>query len=193
MSAGNARAHGFNVGFFAPLSGPNVLRGRQAVDGFLLATKERDSHAFEESDGHLGGLDSYLITIDSGIDSAIVRGRLEELLRGEGLAFLSGVSVPEIFTATGIILDQRQTVLVDAVDSPVYRSAISDPSGLVTMDGTPFPAAFRTAYGYEPDADAIGGYLAARFIDAAVSAVDGRFSQRDALRRALERARTNLP
>lgn len=192
-SAGSVRAHSFNVIFFAPLSGPHVLQGRQAVDGFLLATRERDSHAFEESDGHLGGLDSYLITIDSGHGVEFVRGRLKALLNGEGAAFLSGVSASEIFTATGITLDERQTILVDVVDSAVFRTAISNPSDLATMDGTPFPDAFRTAFGYEPDADAIGGYLAARFIDAAVSAVGGRFSQRDALARALEHARTKLP
>jgi ABC-type branched-subunit amino acid transport system substrate-binding protein len=193
VSAGHVRAHGFNVGFLAPLSGPNSLQGRQAVDGFLLATRERDGHALEESDGHLGGLDSYLITIDSGADIDIVRGQLEALLGGEGIAFLSGVSVSETIAAIGITLDQSQVILVDAVDSAVYRSATSDPADLLTMDGIPFPVAFRNAYGYEPGAGAIGGYLAARFIDAAVSAAEGEFSRRDSLNRALDRAREHLP
>lgn len=192
-SAGNVRAHGFNVGFLAPLSGPNFFQGRQAVDGFLFATRERDGHALEESDGHLGGLDSYLITIDSGVGIEIVREQLEELLRGEGIAFLSGVSTSEMLASIGITLDQSQIILVDAVDSAVYRSATSDTADFLTKDGIPFPAAFRNAYGYEPDADAIGGYVAARFIDAAVSAVEGEFSRRDALNRALERAREILP
>ncbi|TFH48910.1 MAG: hypothetical protein E4H01_05385 [Lysobacterales bacterium] len=192
-SASSVRAHAFNVAFLAPLSGPNAPQGRQAVDGFLLATRERDGHAFEESDGHLGGLDSYLITIDSGHDAEVVRRQLEKLLHSEGIVFLSGVSMSEMLAAIGIILDQKQTILVDPVDSAVYRSATSDPAGLLTLDGTPFPAAFRQAYGYDPDAGAIGGYVTARFIDAAVSAVEGRISQRDALHRALERADTKLP
>jgi ABC-type branched-subunit amino acid transport system substrate-binding protein len=183
-------AHSFNVGFMAPLSGPSAHHGQQALDGFLLATRERDGHAFEESDGHLGGLDSYVITIDSGRGADAVRGRLDELLRGEGLVFLTGVSVSGTLADAGVILDDSQTIIVDAVDSAVYRSAAES---LVTMDGLRFLAAFREAYGYEPDVNAIGGYIAARFIAAAVSAVEGRFSQRDALLGALARAREHLP
>lgn len=190
---GQVRAHSFNVGFMAPLSGPNAHQGRQALDGFLLATRERDGHALEESDGHLGGLDSYVIRIDSGGGIDAVRGQLDELLRGEGLIFLTGVSVPETLATAGVMLDHSQSILVDPLDSVVYRSAASAPESLVTMDGVPFPAVFREAYGYDPDVNAIGGYIAARFIDAAVSAVQGQFTQRDAVQRALAQARENLP
>jgi ABC-type branched-subunit amino acid transport system substrate-binding protein len=190
---GHVRAHSFNVGFMAPLSGPNAHQGRQALDGFLLATRERDGHAFEESDGHLGGLDSYVIRIDSGGGIDAVRGRLDELLRGERLVFLTGVSVPETLAAAGVMLDDSQSILVDPLDSVVYRSAASAPESLVTMDAVPFSVAFREAYGHDPDVNAIGGYISARFIDAAVSAVEGRFTQRDALHRALAQARKNLP
>ena len=91
------------------------------------------------------------------------------------------------------MLDHSQSILVDPLDSVVYRSAASAPEGLVTMDGVPFPVVFREAYGYDPDVNAIGGYIAARFIDAAVSAVQGQFAQRDAVQRALAQARENLP
>lgn len=190
---GQVQAHSFNVGFMAPLSGPNAHQGRQALDGFLLATRERDGHALEESDGHLGGLDSYVIRIDSGGGIDAVRGRLDELLRGEGLVFLTGVSLPETLATAGVMLDDSQSILVDPLDSVVYRFAASAPESLVTMDGVPFPAVFREAYGYDPDVNAIGGYIAARFIDAAVSAVQGQFAQRDAVQRALAQARENLP
>jgi ABC-type branched-subunit amino acid transport system substrate-binding protein len=192
-SIGQVRAHSFNVGFMAPLSGPGAQQGEQALDGFLLATRERDSHAFEESDGHLGGLDSYVIRIDSGRGVEAVRGQLDELLRGEGIVFLTGVSVSETLAAVGAMPDDSQSILVDAVDSAAYRSAASAPESLVTMDDVLFSAVFREAYGYEADVDAIGGYIAARIIAAAVSAVEGRFSQRDALRRALARAQKKLP
>ncbi|MEE8287557.1 MAG: hypothetical protein V3R72_12740 [Gammaproteobacteria bacterium] len=190
---GHVRAHSFNVGFMAPLSGPNAHQGQQALDGFLFATRERDGHAFEESDGHLGGLDSYVIRIDSGGGIDAVRGQLDELRRGEELVFLTGVSVPETLATAGVMLDHSQSILVDPLDSVVYRSAASAPESLVTMDGVPFPAVFREAYGYDPDVNAIGGYIAARFIDAAVSAVQGQFTQRDAVQRALAQARENLP
>ena len=191
--SGQIRAHSFDVGFLAPLSGPDAHQGRQALDGFLLATRERDGHAFEESNGHLGGLDSYVIRIDSSGGAEAVRGQLDELLRGEGPVFLTGVSVSETLAAAGIMLDDSQSILVDPLDSAVYRSAADAPESLVTRDDVPFPAAFRRAYGYDADGHAIGGYIAARVIAAGVSAVEGRLSQRDALQRALARARDNLP
>ncbi len=186
-------AHSFNVGFMAPLSGPDAQQGKRALDGFLLATRERDSHAFEESDGHLGGLDSYVIRIDSGPGVEAVRGRLDALLRGEGIVFLTGVSVSETLAAAGAMPDDSQSIVVEPEDSVAYRSAVRSPESLVTMNGISFPAVFREAYGYEADEDAVGGYIAARIIGAAVSAVEGRFSQRDALRSALVRAQKQLP
>ena len=134
-----------------------------------------------------------MIRIDSSRGAEAVRGQLDELLHGEGLVFLTGVSVSEILAAAGVMLDDSQSILVDPLDSAVYRSAAGAPESPVTMDGVPFPALFRQAYGYDPDSHAIGGYIAARIIAAAVSAVEGRFSQRDALQRALARPRDNLP
>ena len=171
--AGQVRAHSFNVGFMAPLSGPGARQGQQALDGFLLATRERDGHAFEESDGHLGGLDSYLIRIDSGRGAEAARGELDTLLRGEGIVFLAGVSVPETLAGAGAAPDESQVVLVNAVDSAVYRSAARAPESLLTMEGVPFPLAFRKTYGVDADANAIAGYVSARMIAAAVSAVEG--------------------
>lgn len=192
-SAGQARAHGFNVGFIASLSGPGAHQGQQALDGFLFATRERDGHALEESDGHLGGLDSYVIRIDTGRGLEVVRGQLEELFQGDEVVFLTGVSVPETLAAIGVTPDERQAILVDAADSAVYRSAARAPEGLLTREKVPFSTAFRGANGYEADAYAVGGYIAARFIDAAVSAVQGEFSRREAMGRALEQARQHLP
>jgi ABC-type branched-subunit amino acid transport system substrate-binding protein len=186
------RAHGFNVGFIAPLSGSDAHRGQQGLDGFLLATRERDGHAFEESDGHLGGLDSYVLPIDSRRGTEAVRGQLDELFDGDEIVFLTGVSVPETLAVAGVVPDANQSILVDPLGSAVYRSATSAPESLVTMDGMPFSAAFREAYGYEPGVYAISGYVAARFIAAAVSATEGRFERRAALHRALARARENL-
>ena len=192
-SAGQARAHGFNIGFIAPLSGLGAHQGQQALDGFLFATRERDGHALEESDGHLGGLDSFVIRIDTGRGLDVVRGQLDELFQGDEVVFLTGVSVPDTLAATGVILDESQAILVDAADSAVYRSAARAPESLLTREKVPFSVAFRGANGYEPDAYAVGGYIAARFIDAAVSAVQGEFSRREQIGRALEQAREHLP
>jgi len=193
IGVGSVQAHGFNLGFLTPLSGPDSHLGREAVNGFLLATRERDGHAFEESDGHLGGLDSFVIVIDTGRSVEAIRSHLDTLQKGEGIVFLTGVSVPEILSATGVKLDEAQTVLVDPVNTAIYPAAMSASESLVTMDGVPFPTAFREAYGHEPGPYAIRGYIAARLIDVAVSAVDGNFSRRDVLHDVLEKARQKLP
>ncbi len=41
---GRALAHRFNVALVIPLSNAASAQGRQIRDGFMLATKERDSH-----------------------------------------------------------------------------------------------------------------------------------------------------
>jgi len=193
IGVGSVQAHGFNLGFLTPLSGPDSRLGREAVNGFLLATRERDGHAFEESDGHLGGLDSFVIMIDTGRSIEAVRSHLDTLQKGEGIVFLTGVSVADILTATDVTLDEAQTVLVDPVNTAIYPAAISTSDSLVTMDGVPYLTAFLEAYGHEPGPYAIQGYIAARLIDVAVSAVEGKFSRRDVLQDALEKARQKLP
>ena len=64
-SPSRAAAHSFRAGLLLPLSGPSTGAGKQILDGFMLATKERDAHPDTESDGHLGGLDVYISRIDS--------------------------------------------------------------------------------------------------------------------------------
>ena len=46
-----AAAHSFRAGLVFPLSGPSAGAGKQILDGFMLATKERDAHPGTESDG----------------------------------------------------------------------------------------------------------------------------------------------
>ncbi len=58
-----AQAHSFNVALVG-----EAVRESGAYDGFRLATLERDAHAGEESDGHLGGLDVYIFTAEPGAE-----------------------------------------------------------------------------------------------------------------------------
>ena len=51
----SAKAHSFNVGMVIALAEPSIADAAQVRNGFLLSTRERDSHPDEESDGHLGG------------------------------------------------------------------------------------------------------------------------------------------
>ena len=71
-----ALAHRFNVTLVIPKSNAASVQGRQFLDGFMLATTERDSHPDQESDGHLGGLDVYVAVIDGRGDVAADIGRV---------------------------------------------------------------------------------------------------------------------
>jgi ABC-type branched-subunit amino acid transport system substrate-binding protein len=191
--AGPAQAHSFNLGFVTALSGPHARQGKQALDGFLLATGERDAHAGEESDGHLGGLDVYVFSIDSNLGAEAVRRRLRELLRGEGLLFVTGVYGPGVTETVSTTIQGTQAIFVDSADSAMYRASGGDPEGLSTMTQKNFSASFRHRHGYEPGAYAARGYIAARLIAATVRALQGGSLERDALQTALEQARMTLP
>jgi len=89
-------AHSFNLGFVAPMSGSRADSGQQALDSFMLATTEQDAHAFEESDGHLGGLDCYVLKIDSSVDEKATIDRVEHLLKNDKPLFVAGIFSSEI-------------------------------------------------------------------------------------------------
>ena len=62
LPAATAHAHSFSL---AVLAGGEdaATQLNSAVKGILLATKERDGHADETSDGHLGGLDVFIVPL----------------------------------------------------------------------------------------------------------------------------------
>lgn len=189
-SAGAALAHSFNVAFITPLSGPLAQDGKRALNGFLLATREQDGHALETSDGHLGGVDSNVLTIDAGKGIEAVQQRLGTLVRGKELVFVTGILDPELRAALAAALARTRVIVFDPTDSAALRSAAGASGRLTTMDGRAFPEVFRKAYGYQPDEYAIRGYIAARLIADAVRAAG--VSDPDALRGAFDRARARL-
>ena len=191
-SAGAALAHSFNVAFVAPLSGPRANEGKRALDGFLLATREQDGHALETSDGHLGGLDSHVLTIDSAQGPEAVQQRLEAILREGELTFVTGILAPEAREAVAAALVRTRVILIEPTDSPAFRSAARAAGRVTTMDGRAFREVFRKAYPYAPDEYATKGYIAARLIAAAVRAAGVSVSDPAALRSAVDRARVRL-
>ena len=87
----SAKAHSFNVAMVIALAEPSIADAAQVRNGFLLSTRERDSHPDEESDGHLGGLDVYLYTVDLGRESL---SRVSALLQ-RGQIDILAVAGPE--------------------------------------------------------------------------------------------------
>ncbi len=186
IGVSDAGAHSFEIGFVAPFSGPESRLGNQALDAFLYATKERDSHEGEESDGHLGGLDLYIFKIDSGGSPESIQRQIGELSRSKGFEFVTGVFTPKITEAVHAALAGTQTVLVDPVDCAAYRASAGSPDRLYTMSGERFSEVFRRTYGYDPGAYAGRGYTAARLIDAVVRPAGDRISETGVLRSAFD-------
>jgi len=75
LVATSAEAHRFNVALIAPASGWNSPIGQTIFKRFMVGTTERDGHADEESDGHLGGLDVYVTLADQNQNIITKAGR----------------------------------------------------------------------------------------------------------------------
>lgn len=170
----NANAHSFNLIFIAPISDP---AGRSALDGFLLATTEQDSHEFETSDGHLGGLDSHVFRVDNTAGKAMTTAQLEKTIDEAEPLFATGLPLGGDQID---LLKNSGTVYVDPTSSRFWSHRLAHREQLTTMNGGLFFDAFEQAYGYQPDNHAIRGYLAARVIA-------------DVIRNSSERDRSSPP
>ena len=152
----------------------------EAVRGFLLAADERDGHANETSDGHLGGVDVHVLPLPR--DAAWLV---------EGLTGTPGVP-PDVVVvlgpepAAGAIARAYQSegiVLVqDVLQEGWEREA--------QMDS--FAARYRLAHGTAPSAMAATAYHAARRLDAAIRPLDG-VNPQAALKEAWRSTESGLP
>ncbi|MDA7429207.1 hypothetical protein PGB28_12115 [Primorskyibacter aestuariivivens] len=153
--ASSAAAHEFTAGLLVTGSDA-VPRLTEVVNGFLLAADERDGHANETSDGHLGGVDVQILPLPHG--------------SGAGLTGLSGNP------------SQRPDVVVIFGDEPVQHAMLPPgvpivrpgtlPPDTVWQQGN-FADRYRAAYGRAPTRDAASGYNEARRLDHAIRPLDG--------------------
>lgn len=148
-----AAAHSFRLGLAAPFSGPDATIGQQALDGLRLATRERDGHPEETSDGHLGGLDSYLLPLDT--SGASLRSQAEDLAVE---IVTTAAPVPGLEAA----LDGAPIAYCPATAGPVPADRLTGP------EAAEFVSAFRKEFGRDPTPAAARGYNAGRAVDAAV-------------------------
>ncbi len=187
-----AAAHSFRAGLLVPLSGPSTGAGKQILDGFMLATKERDAHPDMESDGHLGGLDVYLSRINvAGAPEAAAR-KAGALLRREKIEFLAVFASPEALSALYPAAAGAKVFLLGLGDAPRKIAGKACPPYFISISrrkgmgiGRAFAASFQKEYGRAPSRLAALGYDAAQLIDSAVRALGEELADRAALRRAL--------
>lgn len=172
-----ALAHRFNVALILPLSGAAADQGSQIRKGFMLATKERDSHPDQDSDGHLGGLDVYVSVIDANRDVATNIGRLAT--QG-GIDIVAAIGAGTELPPIAKLFDVNDVALLLPGPSPFARSGLPAVAAFI--------AAYRREYGVMPTSRAARGYHAARRIDAAVRA-QGGVGDRASLRRHFRQTR----
>ena len=166
-----AFGHSFNVALVVP-EGARV----QAMQAFLLASGERDRHANEESDGHLGGLDVYVSVVEMDADVAGVRENVvasqPDIIAVVG-ADLQGTGLEAMFEGT------RAWVL------PIYSVSPRAEQAFMMAGGSDFAARFAVQAGDPAGESARLVYIAARLIDLAVRAQGGA-ADRAALLAAIE-------
>jgi hypothetical protein len=177
--SGNALAHSFTAALI--VVGDNREAGlAEAVRGFLLAADERDGHANETSDGHLGGVDVHVLPLPR--DAA---GLVEDLI---GKPTEPGDVVVVLGTEPAASEAVRKyqsnsTVLLQVVLPVGWDSDVGTDS---------FVARYRLAYGTAPGLMAATGYHAARRLDVAIRPLDGVIP-RAALEDAWRSTESGLP
>lgn len=179
-SAGPSMAHRFNVALVIPLTGADADRGSRFRAGFMLATTERDAHANEESDGHLGGLDVYVSGIDSVAD---VSGEIGRIVSGAEIDIVAAMGSPQTLSLIENRLAGENIAFVPP-GQPPFPASGSAPE-------VAFRIAFESRYGRKPTPDAARGYAEARRIDIAVRA-QGGVAQTDDLRRSFAATATGF-
>lgn len=148
-----AHAHGFSL---AVVAGGESATAQldSAVKGILLAKQERDGHANETSDGHLGGLDVIVVPLPT-YAAETIQGLKRVSQTTIDIAVLIG---PEVGT-------DQEAAQLDPQTVTIRPGRINTN---LTEAGKLFATRFQTAYGTAPDQSAAEGYNAARRIDLAV-------------------------
>ena len=158
--SGNALAHAFTAAL--TVVGDNREASlAEAVRGFLLAADERDGHANETSDGHLGGVDVHVLPLPR--DAA---GLVEGLIGNP-------TEPGDVVVVLGTEPAASEAVLKYQSNSTVLLQVLL-PVGWDSVEGTDrFVARYRLAYGTAPSVMAATGYHAARRLDVAIRPLDG--------------------
>ncbi|AWB50743.1 hypothetical protein HYN69_20135 (plasmid) [Gemmobacter aquarius] len=158
--SGIASAHSFTAALL--VVGEDLEVGlAEAVRGFLLAADERDGHANETSDGHLGGVDVHVLPLPR--EAA---GLVEDLLGtpSEPPDVVVVLGPEPAASATARAYQSEGIVLVQDVLPAGWE-------GESQMDS--FAARYRLVHGTAPSAMAATAYHAARCLDAAIRPLDG--------------------
>jgi len=176
LLAQSAQAHEFVVAIRA-IGTERELILADALRGFLLATKERDGHPDETSNGHLGGLDVYIIpqTAEGVVQFPILKQAPSD--RPDIIVVIGASDTAD--AALGKAGKESLAMRPGAMHSANLWSGTAPSS-----DSAGFVARYSSAYQQPASKWAADGYNAARRIDDAVRLFGG-VDDRSALERAL--------
>lgn len=181
MAMGPVSAHSFDIAVIAPYSGSEASNGKAFWQGMRVATRERDSHPAETSDGHLGGLDSNLLKVDSAATPPALQARIKELL-GSGEIDIAVVA-PAARAAWSAASLPAPAVLIAPGDTPL-NGALRPPP----QPPAAFAILYRADYGQPPPPAAHHGYATARLIERALRPLDGEMSDKARLAKSFRKA-----
>lgn len=160
----SAQAHEFVVELRATGAEREAIL-TDALRGFLVATAERDGHADETSNGHLGGLDVYIVPRPAGVAARFPDLRDAPSDRPD-ITLVIGPP-DEVAAEVEAIGDETLAVPQGALD-PANRWNVAE-----DQDPAGFAARYVAAFGQPPSRWSAQGYNAARRIDAAIRPLGG--------------------
>lgn len=173
-----AFAHEFTAALLV-MGEDRETRLAEAVRGFLLAADERDGHAGETSDGHLGGVDVQILPLPSEAASRVTGLTGKPVVPPDVVVVLADVGSNDTDTA----VDSEASVVFSPGDLP---------AGWEQRTGTDgFAGRYLLTYGEPPGEAAALGYHAARRLDAAIRPLDG-VTPREDLEAALQRTQSGF-
>lgn len=179
LLSGSAQAHSFTAALVVA-GEDREARLAEAVQGFLLAADERDGHANETSDGHLGGVDVQVLPLPQ--EAA---GRVTGLVGTPDAA-------PEVVVVFGTAAAVGEVTETYGTGSVVLSPGTPPEGWEAELGDDSFAVRYRKAYGAAPSLTAALGYHAARRLDEAIRPLDG-VSPRPALEAALQATEAGLP
>lgn len=162
LAAGPAAAHEFTAAILSVGEGREA-RLAEAVRGFLLAAEERDGHAGQTSDGHIGGVDVNILPLPAEAAGAVgdLNGRPD--------------ATPHVVVVVGPEKEASTAMAEASANSAVLRPGTL-PARAVWTDAAAadsFAERYRSAYGTAPTEAAAEGYNAARRLEVAIRPLDG--------------------
>lgn len=147
-------AHSFDAALVVSDDADPAIQ-QDMMHAFLLASEETDGHEGQESDGHLGGMDVYLMLFQSSQSGALMQAGPDFIV------------LPMIGDAPALNASDAVVVTPSAAaDSNAVLASAANPAM------APFAARFRELTGRQPGLEAQAVYVMARRIDVAIRATD---------------------